>query len=69
MKTIKKWMSSKPVKCDICRGALDKTFVDGATSMGPWAIMCRNCHLEFGTGTGEGCGQIYDAVTLVKLEG
>jgi len=64
-----KWMSPKPEKCDICKEPIEDQFVDGATVMGPWAIMCSGCHFQYGRGTGTGKGQVYDAVTLEKVKG
>ena len=50
-----------PAKCDICRESLEgKEFVDGKTRMGPWGVMCRDCHKEHGWGLGLGRGQLYD---------
>lgn len=59
-------------KCDICGGyvhELGKTYVDGATIMGPWADMCEGCYRKVGIGLGTGRGQRYDAKTGVKVEG
>jgi hypothetical protein len=67
----KKWMGTWPAKCDICDIPLDKQryFVDGATVMGPWALMCPSCHVTHGQGLGTGYGQKYDSKTLLKMEG
>jgi len=47
-------------RCDICRGKILKTFVDGATQRGPWAAMHVHCHTTFGRGFGAGLGQRYE---------
>jgi hypothetical protein len=67
----KKWMSASPVRCDICKCALDEheTFIDGVTVYGPWAIMCPPCHKEKGHGVGLGKGQEYDRATGTKVAG
>jgi len=65
----KKWMGSTPVACDFCGGPLGTEFIDGATIMGPWAIMCPMCHRDKGTGLGVGRGQKYNTATLEKVEG
>lgn len=65
-----KWLSSKPTKCDLCKGKFrDNTFIDGKTVYGPWAIMCTTCHSHSGHGLGTGRGQKYNLETLEKLEG
>jgi hypothetical protein len=56
----KYWMGDKPKDCDICHKALGDSFVDGATTMGPWGIMCKNCFPVFGVGLGIGRGQRYE---------
>jgi hypothetical protein len=53
------WMGDKPSQCEICRGAIAHDFVDGATTRGPWAMMCMKCHHMFGFGLGQGVGQQY----------
>ena len=65
----KKWMGTVPTKCDICERPLKGKFIDGKTSMGPWANMCVSCHSHLGFGLGTGRGQLYDLTTLKKLEG
>ena len=66
---VKKWMSSRPVKCDLCSKVLLGVFIDGKTTFGPWGIMCVACHGTRGCDLGEGRGQLYDLQTLSKLEG
>lgn len=61
---IKKWESEMPEKCDICDHPLEEVFVDGKTSMGPWAIMCEGCHLMQGGELGTGKGQLYSRGTI-----
>lgn len=65
----KKWMGGVPKNCDICHVPLEKTFVDGRTAFGPWAIMCEACHRDQHIGLGTGKGQKYDLKTLEKIEG
>ncbi len=55
----KKWMGSSPDNCQLCGKPLTTEFVDGKTSMGPWAMMCIECHNESGYGLGVGVGQKY----------
>ncbi len=64
-----KWGAPRPEKCDICRMKLKKEFIDGATVLGPWGIMCKFCHLRRGRGLGIGKGQRFDLKTLECLEG
>jgi hypothetical protein len=55
--------------CQFCHTSLEgKSFVDGATRMGPWAIMCLDCHKVEGHGIGQGRGQQYNA-ERVKVAG
>ena len=53
------WIGTTPSTCDICKGKIDKGFVDGKTIYGPWANMCLVCHKEKGCGLGMGKGQRY----------
>ena len=51
------WVGQPPEACDICKRPLMRGFVDGKTSMGPWAIMCPSCRVDVGPmvlGTGRG---------------
>ena len=41
-------------------------FVDGATRMGPWAIMTPETHAELGRGLGIGFGQRYERRETAK---
>jgi len=55
------WVGSLPKHCDVCKCDLaGKPFVDGATRMGPWGIMCFQCHRDSGVGLGTGRGQAYN---------
>jgi hypothetical protein len=65
----KVWMSEPPTTCQLCQKPLRGVFIDGATVYGPWAIMCRPCHVTQGRGSGTGRGQIYNLETLEKIEG
>ena len=47
-------------KCDVCKDDIEDTFIDGATTEGPWAIMCPVCHYVYGIGLGIGRGQRYE---------
>jgi len=63
------WLSEIPTKCDICHEPIKGAFVDGKTQMGPWALMCEECHEKFGFGLGIGNGQKYQAETGKFIEG
>lgn len=64
-----KWLS--PVdKCDVCDKKIkSETFIDGKTTLGPWALMCEDCFDKVGIGLGTGFGQIYDTETKEKIDG
>jgi hypothetical protein len=53
------WMGSTPIRCEICQRSFGDTFIDGATSRGPWYLMHPACHDLFGRGLGTGLGQQY----------
>lgn len=53
------WDGTNPTKCDLCRCAIKSTFVDGRTTLGPWGILCVQCHNTYGVGLGTGKGQKY----------
>lgn len=55
----KPWIGTPRIACDICHATDLDCFVDGATTQGPWAIMCPSCHKTHGKGTGPGLGQRY----------
>lgn len=56
----KYWQGSVPTKCDINGEPFLKEFVDGKTTMGPWANMCPQCFRDYGVGLGTGRGQKYE---------
>jgi len=64
-----KWAGSEPTSCDVCHRPFKKYFIDGKTQMGPWGLLCVECHEEIGVGLGTGRGQKYDLSTLEKVEG
>lgn len=64
-----KWIGTKPTHCDVCHRELRKEFIDGKTTMGPWAIMCSRCHKSHGVGLGTGRGQKYSLETQEKING
>ncbi len=53
------WSGDPPAHCDLCKAPIKKVFVDGKTAYGPWAHMCRKCHLTQGGLLGTGRGQLY----------
>jgi len=70
----KHWLGKRPENCDICGELMSwisnkQWWVDGATTMGPWANMCPRCFEKYGRGLGLGKGQKYDVNTLEKTEG
>lgn len=65
----KKWMGAIPEKCDVCHNEFKDVFIDGATLMGPWGLLCESCHQEVGIGLGIGRGQKYDLKTEMKITG
>lgn len=66
-----KWMGSKV--CDFCHKDIDDILIDGKTMMGPWAVMCEECHSIHGYPTfATGIGQKYKKNSegdFVKIEG
>lgn len=66
----KKWLGAVG-DCDLCQRSLKQfeSFIDGRTVMGPWALMCPDCHKSKGVGLGTGCGQAYRTVDNVKIGG
>jgi hypothetical protein len=54
------------ILCDFCHRLVD-VWVDGKTTLGPWANMCLACFRVAGIGLGTGKGQKY--VRGVKVEG
>lgn len=53
------WIGDTPMVCDICKNPITDQFIDGRTTLGPWAIMCPTCHPSHGVGLGFGRGQKY----------
>lgn len=54
------WQGSWPLICDLCKAEITTCFIDGKTAMGPWGILCPECHAEHGIGLGTGRGQRYE---------
>lgn len=55
------WAGTPPAACDLCKRPIMRTFVDGRTTMGPWAIMCPSCRVAYGPSRlGIGLGQKYE---------
>jgi len=52
-----RWVGEPPAACDVCNAPIITEFVDGQTTMGPWANMCTGCHRKVGVGLGTGRGQ------------
>jgi hypothetical protein len=51
---------------------ISDTFIDGATTFGPWAIMSPSTHRQYGKGLGLGRGQKYEKQAdgmWLKVEG
>jgi hypothetical protein len=68
----KEWIGSAPKACDLCKKVIDNEFIDGViSSVMCWAIMCRKCHAEEGSGIGQGRGQVYqkEGNRFVKVAG
>lgn len=65
------WQGSPITVCQLCHKTINKRFVDGKTSRGPWAIMCIPCFALYGRGLGEGSGQMYELQRgmYVKIKG
>jgi hypothetical protein len=58
-----------PQRCELCQqDIVEKPFVDGKTTFGPWVNMCLACHRDQGYGLGTGRGQRYDK-DGVKVDG
>jgi hypothetical protein len=53
--------------CQLCNEPLIESYIDGATVVGPWAIMCDACHRQFGVGWGVGRASRHDVQTGKKL--
>jgi hypothetical protein len=61
--------SERQKQCQLCLEPLTESYIDGATVVGPWAIMCDGCHKEFGVGWGIGRASRHDVKTGKKLVG
>ena len=59
IKTFKDWHGNLPKSCDLCKGKITDTFIDGKTDFGPWAIMGPAFFKYHGVGLGLGKGQKY----------
>jgi len=57
--TMRKSYSRPPFICDFCNTKIVDEFVDGATKLGFWSIMCPICFMSHGVGIGIGRGQRY----------
>lgn len=58
----KRWLGTPPDACDLCGRGIMRTFIDGRTRSGSWAIMCPSCRIEEGLiELGTGRGQKYEA--------
>jgi len=58
-----KWAGKQITNCQICERPIQRTFIDGRTSSGQWAIMCPACRIDQGfTQLGVGLGQKYERV-------
>lgn len=64
-----------PSKCDLCDSFIDTIFIHGSVDdpYDAWAIMCPECHEEYGNGLGSGKGQMYQYYAptdqWLKIEG
>lgn len=63
-----KWLS-EVTNCQVCHKPFGKYFIDGATKMGHWALMCEGCHKNVGNGLGIGHGQRYLTSTKEGVSG
>ena len=56
----KTWTDQEhPKECDLCHKPIATEFVDGKTTLGPWAYMCMPCFSIKGVGLGVGKAQLY----------
>lgn len=66
---VRKYTGPLPTSCNMCGvSPMKGGFVDGATTRGPWAIMCLSCFEVHGMGLGTGRGQKYNEAGE-KVEG
>jgi len=70
MKNKNEWIGPAEV-CDICGGKFGKYFYDGKANLGSgiWGLMCEDCFIEYGFGTGLGKAQKYLTKTKEGVEG
>jgi len=54
------WCGPSPDKCQISNKPITDTFIDGATTLGGWAIMHPDAYVQHGRGLGTGLGQRYE---------
>lgn len=52
--------NGNPETCNVCECRIKLVFVDGATRMGPWMLMCPTCHKQQGGRLGLGMGQRFE---------
>lgn len=64
---LKYWLGSRV--CDFCGSAYPQTLIDGKTTDGPWAIMCKECFKVHGVGLGTGRGQRYEYTQVNEEQG
>ena len=57
--------------CDICGIIKPIVLIDGKTKLGPWGLMCADCHKKEGVGIGTGKGQkyVYQFTDLSEITG
>ena len=67
VRTFADWSGSIPTRCDICGEKITNTFIDGKVHNAAWAIMCRKCFDNVGSGLGPGQGQIYLRATKEEI--
>ena len=57
------------VRCDVCGALQSKNWYDCRTTSGRWAFLCDKCFEIYGIGIGTGRGQVYNGLTLEKIDG
>lgn len=67
--SVKKWMGSTPVICDLCGGKFGKVFYDAHIPGYSWGMICHGCFTSHGCKLGQGAGQKYSTATLEKIVG
>ncbi len=67
--SVKKWMGSKPIICDLCSENFDEVFYDARVpNKGMWGLVCTKCFKNNHCKLEVGSGQKYSLETLEKLE-